>query len=187
MIIGVDFDNVLFPTMQTVLDIYNAQNNAFLKIEDLTNYNFYECLDSTVADKLLELFCRKKVYDNLKPLKGAVETLKWATNQGHEVFILTATDVRNLPFKEALLKKFFPFIPKENLVRIYKKKLFYTDVLIEDCLEQLTSCLCDRILIDYPYNRDTSADYVYDIHRCQEWSQVMNAIDKINKKESEMY
>ena len=186
MIIGVDFDNVLFPTMQAVLDLYNEQNHDTLTMANLTNYNFYECLDSSIADKLLELFCRKKVYDNLKPLKGAVETLKWAANQGHEIFVLTATDVRNLVFKEALLKKFFPFIPKENLVRIYRKNLFCADILIEDCLEQLTSSICDRILLDYPYNQDTSADYVYDIYRCQDWSPVMNVIDKINKKESEV-
>ena len=100
MIIGVDFDNVLFPTLQAVLDAYNAQNDASLKLENFTHYNLYECVDSNVADKLLELFCRKKIYDSLRPFKHAVETLKWASNQGHEIFVLTATDVRNLPFKE---------------------------------------------------------------------------------------
>ena len=185
MIIGVDFDNILFPTTQVVLDMYNKQHHESLTLNDITTYSFYECLDSSVADKIIELFVNKKVYDNLKPLKGAVETLKKLANQGHEIYILTATDTRNLIFKEELLKKFFPFIPKDNLVRIYKKQLFYVDVLIEDNLEQLKNSICDRVLLDYPYNQDTSADYAFDIHRCTSWAQIMNVVDKIIKKESD--
>lgn len=185
MIIGVDFDNVLFPTTQVALDLYNKQYHDTLALKDITTYSFYECLDSSVADKIIELFIKKKTYDNLKPIKGAVETLRKLTNQGHEIFILTATDTRNLVFKEELLKKFFPFIPTENLIRIYKKQLFYVDVMIEDNLDQLKESICDRVLLDYPYNQDTSADYAFDIRRCSTWAQIMNVIDKINKKESD--
>ena len=187
MIIGVDFDNVLFPTTQVVLDLYNKQYHDTLTLKDITTYSFYECLDSSIADKIVELFIKKKTYDNLKPIKGAVETLRKLANQGHEIFVLTATDTRNMVFKEELLNKFLPFVPKDNLVRIYKKHLFYTDVLIEDSLDQLKESICDRILLDYPYNQDTSADYAFDIHRCSSWAQIMNVIDKIEKKESETY
>jgi len=185
MIIGVDFDNVLFPTMHAVIDLYNKKYNDNLKLEDITTYNFYECLDSEVANKLINLFIDKEVYNNLKPFDGAIDVLKNFANQGHDIFILTATDTRNLTFKEHLLMKFFPFIPRENLVRIFKKNLFYTDVLIEDCLEQLKNSICNRVILNYPYNQDKSADYVYDIHRCSNWTQIMNAVNKINEKESD--
>ena len=53
-------------------------------------------------------------------------------NKGHQVFIATATDAKNLVWKEELLEKFFPFIPKENVIKIHKKELLKLDVLIDD-------------------------------------------------------
>jgi len=66
MIIGVDFDNVLFPTMHAVIDLYNKKYNDNLKLEDITTYNFYECLDSEVANKLINLFIDKGCAEVIK-------------------------------------------------------------------------------------------------------------------------
>lgn len=187
MIVAIDFDETLFPTLAKVLDIYNKHNNATLTLEQLTAYNLYECLDANVADKILELFCNSEVYNNLQPYAGAVKAIKTIINNGHEVYIATSTDLRNLVWKEQLLQRYFPFIPKDNLIRIYNKKLLNVDVLIEDNLDNLTETFADRICFNQPWNQSTSKDFAYNIHRAYSWDDIINIINDIegNMKEWE--
>ena len=182
MIITIDFDETLFPTLQKVIDIYNAQHNDTLSLEQITTYNLYECLDSSVADTLIELFCKKDVYDNLQPYKGAVKVVKSLIDRGHEIYIATATDVKNLEWKEQLLQRYFPFIPKNNLIRIHQKKLLNTDILIEDNLNTLTESFAERICFDHMWNHNDIKDYTYGIKRAYNWSDITNIINNIEKE-----
>lgn len=183
MIIAIDFDETLFPTLQKVISIYNKQNNESLTLEQVTDYNFYKCLNSNVADKLLKLFCNKETYNNLQPFDNATMGVQSLIEHGHEIYIATSTDTKNIVWQEQLLQKYFPFMPKENLIRIHNKKLLQCDVLVEDNLEQLIKHkLCNRVCLDKPYNRNEAKDFAYDIHRCTNWSEILDAINKIEEE-----
>ena len=182
MIIAVDFDETLFPTLERVIETYNKRNDATFDLSQITTYNLYECLDASVADKFLDLFLEKEVYDNLQPYKGAVRTIKNLVDQGHEIYIATATNVKNLEWKEQLLQRYFPFIPKNNLIRIHNKKLINVDVFIEDSLDNLTQTFAERICLDQPWNQDEDKDYVYSIYRVHHWGEVINIINDIERK-----
>ena len=182
MIITIDFDETLFPTLQRVVEIYNKRHNQTLTLDRITTYDLYESLDPSVADELIDLFCEHEVYINLQPFKNAPRVIKSLIDKGHEVYIATATNVKNLEWKEQLLQKYFPCVPKNNLIRIYKKNLLKTDVLIEDSLNNLTEIFADRICFNQPWNHSTSKDMVYDIHRVNNWSEVPNIINNIEKE-----
>lgn len=182
MIIAIDFDETLFPTLQKVISVYNKQNNESLMLEQITDYNLYKCLDSNTADKLLKLFCNKEIYNNLQPFDNATRIIQSLIDDGNEIYIATSTDTKNIVWQEQLLQKYFPFIPKENLIRIYNKKLLKCDVLIEDNLDQLIKHkLCHRVVLDKPYNRNVD-DFIYDIHRCMNWNQILDEINKIEEE-----
>ena len=185
MIICTDFDETLFPTLDKVIEIYNKLHNEQLSLSQIKTYNLDECLDENVADELLEIFCEKEVYDNLRPYKGAVRTIKALVEQGHEVYIATSTDIRNLEWKESLLQKHFPFVPKKNLIRIHNKAILNVDVMIEDKLENLTKTFAERICFDQPWNRDDEKDYVYSIYRINHWGDIVNIINEIERKNKE--
>lgn len=185
MNIAVDFDETLFPTLSNVIEIYNKRYNDKLSLDNITTYNLYESLPSQVADRLLELFTDKEVYDNLKPYKGSVEALQTLSNNGYEIYIATATSSKNLEWKEQLLRRYFPFIPKENLIRIHNKKLLNVDVLVEDNLDTLTKTSADRICFDQPWNRSDSKDFAYSINRAYCWGDIVDIINKIEKENEE--
>lgn len=182
MIITIDFDETLFPTLQKVIDIYNDCYNSTLSSEQITTYNLYECLDVAVADTLLDLFCQKEVYDSLQPYKGAVKAVKALIDRGHEIYIATATNVKNLEWKEQLLQRYFPFIPKDNLIRIHQKKLLKTDILIEDNLNTLMESFTERICFDQSWNHNELKDCVYGIRRAYNWSDIVNMVNNIEKE-----
>ena len=183
--IAIDFDETLFPTLENVIKIYNERYNDTLSLDQIITYNLYECLPAQVTDKLLELYVDQVVYDSLQPYDGAIKAIQTLMNNENEIFIATATDVRNLEWKEQLLRRYFPFIPKENLIRIHNKKLLNVDILIEDNLYTLTQTSADRVCFDQPWNRSDSKDFVYNINRAYCWGDIINIIDKIKKENEE--
>lgn len=180
--IAIDFDETLFPTLEQVIEIYNKRNDANIELSNITTYSLYDCLDTNIADDMIELFCDKEVYDNLQPYKGAIRAVKTLIEQGHEIYIATATNVKNMEWKEQLLQKHFPFVPKDNLIRLHNKALLNVDVLIEDSLKNLTKTFADRICFDQIWNRDEEKDYVYSISRIHHWGEIVNIINSIERK-----
>lgn len=183
--IALDFDETLFPTLEKVLEVYNKRHNTNLELSQITTYSLSDSFESDVADELIELFIDQEVYSSLQPYKGAVKAVKTLVEQGHDIYIATATDVRNVGWKEELLQKHFPFIPKKNLIRIHNKALLNVDVLVEDKLDNLKSTFADRVCFDQPWNRDKDFDYAYSISRIHYWSEIINVINNIERKEKE--
>lgn len=185
MKIAIDFDETLFATLEKVIEIYNKRNGAELSLSQITTYNLFECLSSDVAEQLIELFEDETVYDFLQPYNGAIRAVQTLVNNGHEVYIATATSSKNLEWKEQLLKRYFPFVPQENVIRIHNKKLLNIDVIIDDKLDNLTQTFANRICFCQPWNNDKEKDYIYDISRIHHWGEIVNIIDNIERKNKE--
>ena len=183
--IAIDFDETLFPTLEKVIEIYNKRHNANLDLSQINTYSLSDSFDTNIADELIELFVEKEVYSSLQPYKGAVKAVKSLAEQGNEIYVATSTDIRNMEWKEELLQKHFPFIPKNNLIRIHNKALLNVDVLIEDKLDSLKSTFADRVCFDQFWNRDEDADYVYSIYRIHHWGEINNIINEIERKNKE--
>lgn len=183
--IAIDFDETLFPTLEKVLEIYNKRHDTNLELSQITTYNLHDSFEECVANELIELFVEKDVYSSLQPYKGAVRSVKTLVEQGHEVYVATSTDVRNMEWKEELLQKHFPFIPKKNLIRIHNKSLLNVDVLVEDKIDNLTQTFADRICFNQPWNFDEGKDFAYSIYRIHHWCEIINVIQNIERKEKE--
>lgn len=183
--IAIDFDETLFPTLEKVIDAYNKKHSTSIELAKITTYNLHESLPVEVADELLELFVEKSIYDSLQPYKGAVRAVKTLIEQGHEIYVATSTDVRNMEWKEELLQKHFPFIPKKNLIRIHNKALLNVDVLVEDKMDNLTQTFADRVCFNQPWNVDEGKDYAYSIYRIHHWGEIINIINELERKDKE--
>lgn len=186
MIIAVDYDNILNNLTEKTLEIYNAQSGKKIQLSDITSYNFYDCLDKEDADGIIKLFKSKTLWDSLTPIDGAREGLRKLVEAGHRVYIVTATAPENFNWKIQFLKKYFPFFNADNVIRMMDKSLLKCNILIEDCFEQLVkNKLCHRVCLDYSWNRNESKDFVYDIRRCKDWNEILEAINQIEKENEE--
>jgi len=183
--IAIDFDSVLFPTMEKVIELYNNNYNTNIEVSQITAYNLYDDFPTNVADELIELFTDKSVYDNLQPYKGAIRAVKTLVEQGHEVYVATASSTKNMEWKEQLLQKHFPFIPKNNVILIHNKALLNIDVLVDDNLEHLKATFAHRVCFNQPWNVDEDTDYVYSISRIHHWGEIINLINNIERKNKE--
>lgn len=182
MIIACDIDGVLNNLVEETLKLYNSRSGKNIQISDITSYNFSDCLPIEDAEGIVSLFKEKCLWDSLKPLQGSQKTLKQLIKKGHQIYLATATDPINFQWKIEWLKQYFSFIPSDNVIRIMDKSLLKCDVLIDDCLDNLTTIFCERVCIDSPWNQSTSKDYAYDIKRAYSWNDVLNIINNIERE-----
>ena len=187
MILVVDVDNVLNNLTEKALMLYNQRHSRHIKLADITAYNFHECLPKEDADAIVEMFKEKELWDSLTPLVGTQKGMKRLIECGHDIYLATATHPSNFAWKVEWLKKYFPFISPARIIRIVNKGLLACDVMVDDCLGNLIASSCHRIAIDYPWNQDKRKSYVYDIHRAKNFSDVVDIINDIERKENEVW
>ena len=182
MIICVDCDNVLNNLAEKTLELYNLRSGKNIQLNDITTYSFYDCLPMEDADGIIALFKEKELWDSLKPLPGAQIALNKLIKAGHEIYIATATDSYNFEWKVQWLAKYYSFIPTDNIIRIVNKSLLNVDMLIEDNLDNLKRGFCEPICLDYPWNQNSSIDYIFDIHRIKSWYEIEDVINNIEEE-----
>lgn len=182
MIIMCDIDGILNNLVEETLILYNSRSGKNIQPSDITTYNFVDCLPKEDAEGIISLFKEKSLWDSLLPLPSSQNVLKQLINQGHQIYLATATDPVNFEWKIEWLKQYFPFIPSDNVIRIMDKGLLKCDVLIDDCLDNLIKVFCERVCLDCPWNQNKSKDVVYDIKRAYSWDDIINIINNIDKE-----
>ena len=185
MILCVDCDNVLNNLTEKTLELYNSQSGKNIQMSDIISYNFSECLPQEDADGIVSLFKEKELWDSLEPIKDSRWGIETLMNLGHRVIFATATHECNFEWKCQWLKKYFPIINTDDIVRIIDKSLIRADVIIDDCLEQLVGSCCERICFDMPWNQNKEKDFIYDIYRMYSWTDIINIINDIERKNEE--
>lgn len=185
MIIMCDIDDVLNDLLPKTLTMYNSRTGKNIQLSDLTEYAFYDCLSPEDASGIISLFKDKRLWDSLRPLPGSQKGLKSLINYGHDVYLATATLPETLPWKIDWLSKYFPFINADNVIRIKNKGLLNCDVMIDDNIDNLANNLCDRVVLDYPWNQSASKDYAYSLSRAYNWKEIVNFVNEIERKNKE--
>lgn len=185
MTIMVDIDGVLNDITQKALALYNSRSGKNLQMSDITTYTLSECLSKEDADGICALFKEKDFWDSLNPMPGSQMALQKLMKRGHVVYMATATDPVNFEWKCDWARKFFSFVPTDNIIRIMDKSLLRTDIMIDDHLDNLIGNICDRIVLDYPYNRSQGKDFAYGINRAHNWKEIVNIINDIERKNKE--
>jgi 5'(3')-deoxyribonucleotidase len=185
MIICVDIDQVLNDLIPKTLALYNSRFGKNIQISDITSYDFYECLPKEDAKGIIELFKDKELWNSVEVLPDSRWGIETLINMGHKVIVATATHESNFEWKCRWMTEHFPMINTKDIIRIHNKGLLRVDVMIEDCLDNLTSNVCERICLDYPYNRSSSKDYAYEIYRAANWRDIIKHINNIERKMKE--
>lgn len=179
MLIACDIDNTINNLQETVLDLFNKRYNANYKLDDFHAYDVMNALPTNEAVIMKEMYAEYGLYDLVKPFKEARVGLEKFINDGHQVYLVTDAVPITYGEKVSWIKRYFPFIDDAHIICMKHKHLLRCDIMIEDCVENLLAKpYYHRVLLDYEWNRHVR-DYVYDIHRCYNWDQVVEAVNKI--------
>ena len=183
MVICVDVDDVLCNLQEVVVDLFNSRYGSHYTLNDFTEYDIMNVLPTKDAISMKEMYGDVGLYDKVKPFPGAQKALEKLMNLGHQVYIVTAAVPKNYGEKVAFIKRFFPYIDDSHIVSMKHKWMFNTDIMIEDNLQTLLAKPnYHRICFNRPWNQ-SNKDWVYGIHRCYNWEDVLAAVNKISELE----
>ena len=183
MIIACDVDNVINNLQEAVVNLFNERCGAKYTVNDFHDYNVENVLSVKDAVIMKNMYGERGIYDYVKPLAGSQDALQKLINDGHHVYLVTDALPQNYNEKIDWIHHFFPFINNAHIVSMKHKHLFRCDLMIEDKISNLLSGISyHRVCMDQPWNRN-GKDYVYDIHRCTNWAEVLDVIDELKEEE----
>lgn len=183
MIIAVDIDNVLCNLQEVVVRLFNERYGTNYTLNDFTEYDVMNVLPTADAVKMRDIYGESGLYNLVKPLPGAQDTLQKLVNMGHHVYLVTDAIPSTYGEKVEFIQRYFPCISVEHIVSMKHKHLFKCDILVEDNLANLLAGQhYFRVLMNWPWN-ESKKDYIYSIERCYGWSDILAAINKISDLE----
>jgi len=183
MVICVDVDDVLCNLQEVVIELFNSKFGSNYTLENFTEYDVMNIFPTDDAIAIKELYGMPGLYDKVKPMLGSQKALEKLINLGHQVYLVTAAIPKTYGEKVEFIKRFFPYIDENHIVCMRHKWMFKCDVMIEDNVQTLlASPYYHRICFDRPWNRAIS-DWTYDIHRCNNWNEIVAVVNKINDLE----
>jgi len=125
-------------------------------------------LSSEQHDHFWTMLHEGAFFGKIKPMKGAVKTLK-ILNNTHELFIVTAATLfpKSCTYKFEWVEKHLPFFDVDNIVFCANKSIVHADYLIDDHAENFVNFSGQGLLFDAIHNRESPHP-----HRIKDWKAV---------------
>lgn len=157
MVVGIDLDNIVVNTTETVLNYLAERGAPKRTLEDIKDYWLEKSFPPEYALLVKEAFESKYMWKQIQLIDGAYEYIKKIYEDGHEIWFVTSSLPENLDKKIKHLTRNLDFFPEgyiwRHTINIHKKQLLKLDVLIDDCYDNLVGpkdywSICYR----YPWN-----------------------------------
>lgn len=182
MILAIDVDGVTADLHTTWLRHYNRDYGDILGYEDIGKWRMQEIVKPECGEKIYDYIRDPAVYDDVKPVKGALEGITAVRNMGHRTVFASSCLMGTADAKWMWLNK-HGFL-KSNLAHgtdpdwlaVNDKTLVRADILLDDKFENVASFPGIGILYTQPWNKNKNW-YL----RVNGWQGFVNTIDKMDK------
>lgn len=177
LIIGADFDDTMNLLLYAWVQRLNETHGTNVTIEDITSWNLDLAFPMLTEEQLWAPLRDPTLWDVVQPRPDAVRYIKQLIDDGHEFYVVTASDYRIIGEKaQRCLFKWFPFLDKRNLIITYNKQLLKLDVMIDDAIHNLECADYVKILMDMPHNQQS---FNVEDFRVNSWEEIYNIICNI--------
>ena len=89
MIIACDIDNVVCNLQEVIIDLFNKRYGSHYTIEDFKEYDVMNVLPTQDAIVMKDMYGEPGLYNKVKPLSKAQESLERLINMGYQVYLVT--------------------------------------------------------------------------------------------------
>jgi 5'(3')-deoxyribonucleotidase len=179
MTILVDMDDTIEQLLKALVNRANERFHRSVSVEDVTDWSIV-CAFPGIEKKQIQDFMREPdFWKDVEPVPGAAEALKHFMDEGHQVYIVTATESEHVNEKmKGVLYKYFPFISWDHVIVTSRKQMIRGDILIDDGIHNLEGGEYRKILFTAPYNRNYDAE-TNGMIRVHNWNEIVEIIDRM--------
>ena len=179
MTILVDLDDTLEQLLAALVKRANERFHRNAAVDDVTDWSIVCAFPGITKQEILDFMREADFWEDVKPVPGAAEALKHFIDEGHEVYIVTATEFEHVKAKmEGVLFRYFPFLTWDRVIITSRKQMIRGDILIDDGVHNLEGGAYRKILFTAPYNRDYDAEGNGMI-RVHNWDEIVEVIERM--------
>ncbi|MDO5444156.1 MAG: hypothetical protein Q4F31_00860 [Eubacteriales bacterium] len=185
MTILIDMDDVLECLVAGWVKYLNIHFHTDVAPEDVTDWDVSLSFPMLTKEQVYSVETDDSLWDYVKPMPGADEALRKLMDDGHTIYVVTATKYQTLKAKmEKVLFRYFPYLTWNQVIITGNKHMIRGDVLIDDAPHNMTGDFV-KLLFDSGHNRNFDEKSVGAI-RVHGWQEAYEQICRIAKeKESE--
>lgn len=157
--VAIDMDDVMIDLIGAWTCWLNGKYGTNVKPEDVTNWDICRFFPSLSVKQVFEPIRTDKFWRTVKPVDGAIATIRRLIDDGFNVVVCTASHYKSIaPKYEYVIKKYFPFIGYDDIVVTHKKQLIRCDIMIDDNPDNLLGDnLCEKFVMSCPHNQSCDA------------------------------
>ncbi len=162
----------------------NEKYGTAVTPEDVRDWDITKAFPTLTREQIFSVLDENELWENLEAIPGSQSYLQRLFDDGHELYMVTATDYRTCEAKIERMLKLFPFLDSKHIIIAHNKQMICGDVLIDDAPHNLVGGQYFPILFDRPHNRGFD-ESKYKIHRVTTWEEIYQLIQgKLVKVES---
>lgn len=176
----IDIDDTIEYLCATWVEWLDKKYNLDVKYDDITEWNMRVFFPSLTEDQIYEPLHTDSFWGMIKPIPDAIPYVKKLIDDGHNVYLCTSTDYRNVkPKFELIIKRYFPYINWNQVIVAQNKQMINADILVDDGVHNLIGGNYFGILFTAPHNKSCNTD-LHGLARANNWQEVYNIITLYN-------
>ena len=150
----------------------NRRNGTNVAPEEIDCWDLTSKFPGLTEDEVFAPAFYEDFWETVKPIDGAVEGVKKLMDDGHEVYIVTASHPETIALKtRCVLKRYFPFVKTRQIVVTSNKSIIRGDILIDDAAQNFEGWPNLGIILDAPHNRSFD-EAAHGIVRAKDWKEI---------------
>ena len=179
MVILVDMDDTIEQLIQAWVSRVNERYGYSVKYEDVLSWDMTAAFPGLTREQVYAIPLESGFWKTVEPIPGAAEALQRLISAGHEIYIVTATEIESIPEKmNDVLFRYFPFLTRDRLIITTKKQLIRGDVLIDDGIHNLVGGSYEKLLMHAPHNQFYDAE-TNGMIRVHNWDEIEAVIAEL--------
>lgn len=153
----------------------NERYGTSVTPEDVHGWDISLAFPTLTKEQVFGALHDDELWRRITPIPGSVEVLQKLYDEGHQLYMVTASSYHTCKTKVERLLELFPFLDWEHIIFACNKQMVRGDVLIDDAPHNLVGGEYAKILFDRPHNR--SFDHVaHDALRVNTWEEIDQVI-----------
>lgn len=170
-----DADDVVEDCTRVWVSLINEHYGTKTRYEDLRDWDVSLGFPTLTREQVYALVAGDDIWHRISPLPGCQRILQKLYDQGHELYMVTATDYRSCRTKVEVLLEMFPFLNWQHIILTHNKQMIRGDILIDDGPHNLVGGRYNKLLFDQPHNRDFD-EKAEGIRRVYSWEEIEKII-----------
>ncbi len=175
LIILCDADDTIEELSFHWIEELNRKHHKTVKKEDIKTWDMLSAYPDLTEEEVFAPIHRKEFWDQITPIENSGYYLQKLLEDGHDLYIVTATNYKTSDAKVAKLLELFPFLKDKNIIVSHNKQLIQGDVLIDDGVHNLLNGNYAKLLFHQP-NNAAFDEKSYDITRVFSWEEIYETI-----------